>query len=276
MERDFQTAYPGVRVPNILKIGGWIGGDRDGNPFVSAETLRFAFRRHADAVFRFLPQRTRQLYRELPLSIRRVKVNDDEWHSAQSPMKKSPAPENPTAAPSPTSWPAPWAKSALTRFGHGLQFGFLKPSRHGRRVPQRPENCKTLTPRKRQPTAGRRPSGRHYPQRVRVRLPHDAARPAPTTRRQTRRCSCRAFPTRRLGRLQQPERRAKTAALLRELSHNARCTARSSYSAYIPPRTGDFSTEARKIKDEFGEDAVTQSIISTANNPATCSPWHCC
>lgn len=47
MERDFQTAYPGVRVPNILKIGGWIGGDRDGNPFVSAETLRFAFRRHA-------------------------------------------------------------------------------------------------------------------------------------------------------------------------------------------------------------------------------------
>ncbi|MGN6947861.1 phosphoenolpyruvate carboxylase, partial [Neisseria sp. P0014.S009] len=36
MERDFQTAYPGVRVPNILNIGGWIGGDRVGNPFVSA------------------------------------------------------------------------------------------------------------------------------------------------------------------------------------------------------------------------------------------------
>ena len=53
MEREFQTAYPDVVIPDILKSADWIGGDRDGNPFVSAETLRFAFGRHADAVFRF-------------------------------------------------------------------------------------------------------------------------------------------------------------------------------------------------------------------------------
>ena len=76
MEKHFQAAYPQIRVPNVLKIGGWIGGDRDGNPFVSAQTLRDAFRYHANAAFHHYRRELDALYQELPLSIRRVNVND--------------------------------------------------------------------------------------------------------------------------------------------------------------------------------------------------------
>lgn len=36
--------YPDLRVPSFLHIGSWIGGDQDGNPFVSPETLLTALR----------------------------------------------------------------------------------------------------------------------------------------------------------------------------------------------------------------------------------------
>lgn len=76
MEKQFQNAYPDITIPNILQIGGWIGGDRDGNPFVSAQTLRDAFTRHADAVFHHYRRELEALYQELPLSVRRVGVSD--------------------------------------------------------------------------------------------------------------------------------------------------------------------------------------------------------
>ena len=128
MERDFQTAYPGVRVPNILKIGGWIGGDRDGNPFVSAETLRFAFRRHADAVFRFYRGELDKLYRELPLSIRRVKVNDDVMAlSAQSPDEEIARAEEPYRRAIAYIMARAMGKARSLGLGMGCKFGFLEP-----------------------------------------------------------------------------------------------------------------------------------------------------
>ncbi len=37
--------------PAVLAIGSWVGGDRDGNPFVTAEMLEHAFRRQAEIAF---------------------------------------------------------------------------------------------------------------------------------------------------------------------------------------------------------------------------------
>lgn len=75
---DFQLKerFPDVDLPNLLNIGGWIGGDRDGNPFVSAETLQYAFKRQAGTVFYFYRDQLSQLYQELPLSVRNVAVSD--------------------------------------------------------------------------------------------------------------------------------------------------------------------------------------------------------
>lgn len=73
---QLQAQFPDTTLPNLLNIGGWIGGDRDGNPFVSAETLRYAFSRQAAAVFYFYRDQLAKLYQELPLSSRSVAVSD--------------------------------------------------------------------------------------------------------------------------------------------------------------------------------------------------------
>jgi len=33
-----------------VQIGSWVGGDRDGNPFVNADTLTYAVTRQGEAV----------------------------------------------------------------------------------------------------------------------------------------------------------------------------------------------------------------------------------
>jgi hypothetical protein len=89
MEKQFQAAFPDIQIPNIMQIGGWIGGDRDGNPNVSAKTLRDAFTHHANAAFHHYRRELEALYQELPLSVRRVKVSDAVLVlSAQSPDKE--------------------------------------------------------------------------------------------------------------------------------------------------------------------------------------------
>ena len=268
MERDFQTAYPDVRVPNILKIGGWIGGDRDGNPFVSAETLRFAFRRHADAVFRFYRGELDKLYRELPLSIRRVKVNDDVMAlAALSPDEEIARTEEPYRRAIAYIMARAMGKARSLGLGMGCKFGFLEPYAtveeflNDLKKLQRSlhENGSQLLAEGRLANIIRSVSvfGFHM---MPLDLRQHGGKHADVV--------AELFQHAGLEDYNSLNEEQKQAALLRELSHQ-----RPLYSPFITYSDHTrhelaIFNEARKIKDEFGEDAVTQSIISNCEQPS--------
>jgi phosphoenolpyruvate carboxylase len=52
LKRIYGNEAETLRIPNFIKFGSWIGGDRDGNPFVTAETTVQAVRLHQREVLR--------------------------------------------------------------------------------------------------------------------------------------------------------------------------------------------------------------------------------
>ncbi|MGL4636208.1 MAG: phosphoenolpyruvate carboxylase [Beijerinckiaceae bacterium] len=63
------------RLPAFFRIGSWIGGDRDGNPFVTAPVLRQAFAMQSAHVIGFYRRELERLSTELSLDTRLVKVS---------------------------------------------------------------------------------------------------------------------------------------------------------------------------------------------------------
>ena len=68
MYRDVENALPGHAVPSFFRMGNWIGGDRDGNPNVSAATLERALSRQAETALRFYLTEVHELGAELSVS----------------------------------------------------------------------------------------------------------------------------------------------------------------------------------------------------------------
>ncbi len=66
--RDLERALPGHPVANFLRMGHWIGGDRDGNPNVTASTLRHALSRQCEVALRFYLTEVHELGAELSIS----------------------------------------------------------------------------------------------------------------------------------------------------------------------------------------------------------------
>ncbi|WP_313303551.1 phosphoenolpyruvate carboxylase [Diaphorobacter sp.] len=64
-------------IASFLRMGQWIGGDRDGNPNVTAETLVLALRRQSDVALRHYLTEVHHLGRELSLSSNLVQVSTD-------------------------------------------------------------------------------------------------------------------------------------------------------------------------------------------------------
>lgn len=68
MYRDIEAALPGHAIPSFFRMGNWIGGDRDGNPYVTAATLQTALARQSETVLRHYLTEVHQLGGELSIS----------------------------------------------------------------------------------------------------------------------------------------------------------------------------------------------------------------
>ena len=77
MEDELNRQFPvdqgkkqgkGWQVPPFFRVGSWIGGDRDGNPFVTADILRKALRLQSSATFDFYLEQIHELGADLPIS----------------------------------------------------------------------------------------------------------------------------------------------------------------------------------------------------------------
>lgn len=72
-----------ITLPSFFRVGNWIGGDRDGNPNVTASILEYAISRQAGVALDFYYQQCQKLENELSMSIRLVGVSDEVWALAK-------------------------------------------------------------------------------------------------------------------------------------------------------------------------------------------------
>lgn len=90
----------GARVPSFFRMGSWIGGDRDGNPNVTADTLLMAVRLQAETALRHYLTEVHELGAELPVSntlvgstqaLRKLadRSGDDNPHRADEPYRRA-------------------------------------------------------------------------------------------------------------------------------------------------------------------------------------------
>ncbi len=79
IEQAVDAVAPNARgeIPSFFRMGSWIGGDRDGNPFVTADTLRQAFLMQSREVLRFFLDEVHALGAELSLDERLVPVSEE-------------------------------------------------------------------------------------------------------------------------------------------------------------------------------------------------------
>src|SRR5262249_39115144 len=66
-----------MRLPSFLRIGSWIGGDRDGNPYVSADVLKQTLRMQSSRAVSFYLEELHALGGELSIDDGAVKISDD-------------------------------------------------------------------------------------------------------------------------------------------------------------------------------------------------------
>ncbi len=66
--REIEDALPGTELASFFRMGNWIGGDRDGNPNVSAATLQTALARQSETALRHYLVQIHELGAELSVS----------------------------------------------------------------------------------------------------------------------------------------------------------------------------------------------------------------
>jgi len=85
IEEEIGERYPseadGVQGPDLsslyMQMGSWIGGDRDGNPNVNSDTMRYALSRQAELIMEFYLEEVHALGAELSMSSILVSVSPE-------------------------------------------------------------------------------------------------------------------------------------------------------------------------------------------------------
>ncbi|HEV6968177.1 phosphoenolpyruvate carboxylase, partial [Roseateles sp.] len=74
---ELEEHLPGQALPSFLRMGHWIGGDRDGNPNVGAATLKRAMQRQGEVALRHYLTELHELGAELSISLRLTGVSPE-------------------------------------------------------------------------------------------------------------------------------------------------------------------------------------------------------
>jgi phosphoenolpyruvate carboxylase len=77
-------------LPSFLRVGSWVGGDRDGNPYVTAQVMRQALMRQSRAALRMYLERIHALGAELSMSAGLVDVTPELQALADAAQDASP------------------------------------------------------------------------------------------------------------------------------------------------------------------------------------------
>src|SRR6202008_136971 len=64
-------------IASFLRMGSWIGGDRDGNPFVTADVMRGTLKLHASRLLRFYLEELHVLGAELSMAAHLTDISKD-------------------------------------------------------------------------------------------------------------------------------------------------------------------------------------------------------
>ncbi|HET7832270.1 MAG TPA: phosphoenolpyruvate carboxylase, partial [Gallionella sp.] len=77
LEKQLGSRYDGdMRVPPLLRVGSWIGGDRDGNPYVTHDVMQDAIRQHSALAFEHYLTETHLLGTRFSLTDRLVDISE--------------------------------------------------------------------------------------------------------------------------------------------------------------------------------------------------------
>jgi phosphoenolpyruvate carboxylase len=97
---EIEAKLDGLRVPPFLRMGAWVGGDRDGNPNVTAESLETALRMQCETALRYYLVEVHELGAELSISRRyggatraleelAMRSGDDNPHRDNEPYRRA-------------------------------------------------------------------------------------------------------------------------------------------------------------------------------------------
>jgi len=77
LAETFDISDDALTLPDVLSFGSWIGGDRDGNPFVTSESTHEALQRARNAILGHYIAELDRLRDQISLSFRQVSVSDE-------------------------------------------------------------------------------------------------------------------------------------------------------------------------------------------------------